>query len=64
MNPPSIQRKLPAHTSSVCLQKRRVVWSETTTRAFGDGFVKDMGRLSYADAKRLAARYGGAFIVQ
>lgn len=44
-------------------KSRKIVWSEVTTRAFGHGWMRELGRMSLAEARELSRRYGGRFVV-
>jgi len=44
------------------INERKIVWTDRVTRAYGRGFVRDMGAMDYATARRLAFLYGAAFV--
>jgi len=43
---------------------RMVIWSREITRAYGAGFVKDLGRMTLDQAIGLAIRYRGKLVVR
>jgi len=41
---------------------RQVLWTPRCTRAAGRGFVRDMGRMTRAEAEKLAFLWGARFV--